>query len=34
MYFLDDDYEYDSDDTWYKTIHFPDEVDPDHWVNS
>ena len=34
MYFLDDDYEYDSDDTRYYTIHFPDEVDHDQWINN
>ena len=34
MYFLDDDYEYDSDDTRYHTIHFPDEVDHDQWINN
>ena len=32
MYFLDDEYEYDSDNTRYHSLHFPDEVDPTHWV--
>ena len=31
MYFLDDDFEYDSDDSKYFSINFPDEEDPSHW---
>ena len=31
MYFLDDDFEYDSDDSRYLSINFPDEEDPSHW---
>ena len=33
MYFLDDEFDYDSDDTRYHGVHFPDEVDPTHWDN-
>jgi len=32
MYFLNDDFSYDSDDTRNYSMHFPDEEDPTHWV--
>jgi len=32
MYFLNDDFSYDSDDTRNYGVHFPDEDDPSHWV--
>ena len=31
MYFLDDEFEYDSDDSRYFKINFPDEADSNHW---
>ena len=34
MYFPDDDFLYDSDDSRFDIIKFPDEEFPEHWKNN